>query len=63
FGSPRLPATAEAIMVHYLDNLDAKLTMIFNAIDADLDEQSDWTSWVPALETRVFKPDPTKPRS
>jgi 3'-5' exoribonuclease len=63
FGSPKLPATAEAIMVHYLDNLDAKLTMVFEAIESDLDEASDWTGWVPALETRVFKPDPTKPRS
>jgi 3'-5' exoribonuclease len=63
YGSPRLPATAEAILVHYLDNLDAKLTMVFNAIESDLDEQSDWTGWVPALETRIFKPDPTKPRS
>ena len=40
FGSPKLPATAEAIMVHYLDNLDAKLTMVFNAIEGDLDETS-----------------------
>ena len=62
FGSPRLPATAEAIMVHYLDNLDAKLAMIFEAIESDVDEASDWTNWIPALETRVFKPDPTKPR-
>jgi len=62
FGSPKLPATAEAIMVHYLDNLDAKLAMVFGAIDSDLDEASDWTDWVPALETRVFKPDPTRPR-
>ncbi len=62
FGSPKLPATAEAVMVHYLDNLDAKLTMIFNAIEGDLDEERDWTAWVPALETRVFKPDPTKPK-
>ena len=63
FGSPKLPATAEAVMVHYLDNLDAKLTMVFNAIEGDLDEKSDWTGWIPALETRVFKPDPTKSRS
>lgn len=61
FGSPKLPATAEAIMVHYLDNLDAKLAMVFEAIESDLDESSDWTGWVPALETRVFKPDPTRP--
>jgi len=62
FGSPKLPATAEAVMVHYLDNLDAKLNMVFKAIDTDLDDQSDWTKWTPALETRVFKPDPTKPK-
>jgi 3'-5' exoribonuclease len=57
FGSPRLPATAEALMIHYLDNLDAKLTMMFEAIDGDPDKQSDWTSFVRALETKVFKPD------
>ena len=57
FGSPRLPATAEAIMVHYLDNLDAKLAMIFEAIAADNDAASDWTGFVRALESRVYKPD------
>ncbi len=57
FGSPRLPATGEAIMVHYLDNLDAKLAMIRDAIAGDADATSDWTQYVKALETRVFKPD------
>ena len=57
FGSPRLPATAEAIMVHYLDNLDAKLAMVFEAIAADTDAASDWTGFVRALESRVYKPD------
>lgn len=60
FGSPKLPATPEAFMVHYLDNLDAKLNMVFAAIEADPDEASDWTQWIPALETRVFKPDVMK---
>ncbi len=58
FGSPRLPATAEAILVHYLDNLDAKQAMVREAIAADPDPASEWTSYVKALETRVFKPDP-----
>ncbi len=61
FGSPRLPATPEALMVHYLDNLDAKLNMMLAAIRADLDETSDWTGWISALETRVFKPDVLRP--
>ena len=59
FGSPRIPATAEAYVVHYLDNLDARLNMVFNAINADDDPESDWTRWIPALETRVYKPDVT----
>lgn len=57
FGSPRLPATAEAIMIHYLDNLDAKLNMVFEAIDGDSDADSEWTAFVRALETKIFKPD------
>ncbi len=56
FGSPRLPATAEAVMIHYLDNLDAKLNMVFEAIENDPDAASDWTGFVRSLETRVFKP-------
>jgi 3'-5' exoribonuclease len=55
FGSPRLPACAEAIVIHHLDNIDARLNMVFNAIDEDKDPASDWTEWVRALESRVFK--------
>lgn len=57
FGSPRLPATPEAMMIHYLDNLDAKLNMMIEAVANDPDAASDWTSYIRALETRVFKPD------
>jgi len=56
FGSPRLPATAEAILLHYLDNLDAKQAMVREAIEGDPDTDSEWTSYVRALETRIFKP-------
>lgn len=63
FGSPRLPATAEAYMVHYLDNLDARLNMVLSAIADDPDAESDWTRWIPALETRVYKPDVTATRA
>ena len=56
FGSPRLPAMPEAFVIHYLDNLDAKLAMTFDAIDSDTDAQSDWTSYLRSIESRVFKP-------
>mgnify|MGYP000396418777 CR=1 FL=1 len=57
FGSPRLPAMPEAFIVHYLDNLDAKVAMCFEAIAADTDAASDWTGYIKALESKVFKPD------
>jgi len=46
FGSPKLPATPEALMVSYIDDLDAKMNFVE---DAQLNDTSDeeWTSWKP----------------
>lgn len=33
FGSPVLPKTPEAIVLHYVDNLDARLEMIFQGYE------------------------------
>ncbi|MCG8408213.1 MAG: HD domain-containing protein [Phycisphaerales bacterium] len=57
FGSPKLPACLEAFVVHYLDNIDAKLNIGFAAIDGAKDGESDWTSYIRSLETRFFKKD------
>ncbi len=57
FGSPKLPAVPEAIAVHHLDNLDAKVHMFLAEIEADRDPASKWTNYNKALETKVFKPD------
>ncbi|MCK6455963.1 MAG: HD domain-containing protein [Phycisphaerae bacterium] len=57
FGSPRLPAIPEAIAVHFLDTMDAKINMFLQQIESDADAESHWTQWVNALSTRVFKPD------
>jgi len=54
FGSPKLPATAEAFMVNYIDDLDAKIHQVTKAIDSEQSE-SNWTAWQNALETRVYK--------
>ena len=55
YGSPKLPAIPEAFALHYLDNLDAKTWMTTNAIDADTDPATSFTSYLPQLETRVYK--------
>ena len=39
FGSPKLPMTKEAIFLHMLDDLDAKLTGICSIIDATPEEE------------------------
>ncbi len=57
FGSPKLPSVPEAVAVHYLDNLDAKLHMFLHEIETDENSESHWTQYVSALGTRVFKPD------
>ncbi len=57
FGSPKLPAVPEAIAVHYLDNIDAKLHLFLHAIRNDPDPNADWTQYVRSLETKVYKKD------
>ncbi len=54
FGSPKLPATAEAFMVNYIDNLDAKMSQVATAVQADPSD-SDWTAWQNSLQTRLYR--------
>ncbi len=54
FGSPKLPATPEAFMVYYIDDLDAKLSQVTSAIDNELSD-SNWTAWKSALQTRLYR--------
>lgn len=55
YGSPRLPMTPEAIALHLLDNLDAKLHSFQQIIDDDLNSQSSWTTFQPSLNRKIFK--------
>lgn len=54
FGSPKLPATAEAFMVNYIDDLDAKICQVTSVIENDLGD-SNWTPWQNALQTRLYR--------
>ena len=55
FGSPKLPATPEAFMVNYIDDLDAKINQTTNDIENELSGDVSWTSWNNALQTRLYK--------
>jgi len=54
FGSPKLPATADAFMVYYIDDLDAKLSQVTSAIENEPGD-SNWTGWKNALQTRLYR--------
>ncbi len=62
FGALKIPATPEAIFISLLDNLDAKTHMAILA-RGDLSKMTElggaFTEKVWALETRVYRPDPT----
>jgi 3'-5' exoribonuclease len=56
FGSPKLPMFREALMLHYLDDLDSKMAAVRSALDSDKGE-GNWTAYSGALERRVLRSD------
>ncbi len=55
FGSPRLPMTPEAIALHHLDNLDAKLHLFLREIREDKNTTAAWTPYNASIQRRLFK--------
>src|SRR5438128_2055477 len=55
FGSPKLPMTPEAIALHHLDNLDAKVHTYTRDIREDRNQTSAWTPFNQSLQRRLFK--------
>lgn len=58
FGSARVPMTPEAITLHQIDNLDAKLHEFTRAIEEDMNGESAWTPYSPRIDRRLFKGSP-----
>ena len=54
FGSPKLPMFREAVMLHYLDDLDSKMAAIRAALESDHGE-GNWTGYSGALERRLLR--------
>jgi len=49
FGSPKLPMFPEALMLHYLDDLDSKMESMRAQFERDADFDSAWTGYNPSL--------------
>lgn len=58
YGSPKLPMTPEAVALHHLDNLDAKVHEFARTIAEDPNAQSNWTPFSPRLDRKLFKGKP-----
>ncbi len=55
YGSPKLPLTPEALAVHFMDDLDAKVFASTRAIREDTDHSSRWTAWSQMFQRRMYK--------
>jgi 3'-5' exoribonuclease len=55
FGAAKLPMTPEAIALHHLDNLDAKIHSFTRDIREDRNQTSAWTPYNQSLQRRLFK--------
>jgi 3'-5' exoribonuclease len=56
FGSPKLPMFREALLLHYLDDLDSKMAAVRSAVDSGTGE-GNWTAFSGALERRFLRVD------
>ncbi len=55
FGSPKVPQFPEALLLHYLDDMDSKMECMRALIESDRQSNSDFTSYNNALERTVLK--------
>ncbi len=55
WGSPVLPSTPEAMLIHHLDNLDAKQAMVSEAIESDQNQAEEFTGYHPILGRHLYK--------
>src|SRR5438270_10514335 len=49
FGSPKLPMFPEALLLHYMDDLDSKMESMRALFERDGDQDNPWTGYSPSL--------------
>jgi 3'-5' exoribonuclease len=59
FGSAKSPATPEAMMVHYIDEIDAKMNLALKACRDAVGPgaEGNWTEFMKAFGGRLYRPD------
>jgi 3'-5' exoribonuclease len=49
FGSPKLPMFPEALLLHYMDDLDSKMESMRALFEREGDQENPWTGYSPSL--------------
>jgi len=57
FGSPKRPKTLEALLLHQLDDLDAKMNGFLAWIEKERDAPSRWTAYHKLFDRFIYKPE------
>ncbi|RPJ02333.1 MAG: HD domain-containing protein, partial [Deltaproteobacteria bacterium] len=55
YGSPKKPMTLEAVMLHYLDDMDAKINGIKEFLRTHSPEGSRWSAYHPVFEQSYYR--------
>jgi 3'-5' exoribonuclease len=55
FGSPKAPQFPEALLLHYLDDLDSKMECMRQMVDRDRLVEGHFTAYNPAMERSILK--------
>jgi 3'-5' exoribonuclease len=54
WGSPRQPVFLEALVLHFIDNLDAKVEMMLDELKKNKGKDKEWSSFHPYLEREIY---------
>jgi 3'-5' exoribonuclease len=54
-GSPRVPMTPEAMLLHAIDLMDTRMHMVIRDIREDRNNTTAWTPYNPTLQRRFYK--------
>ena len=55
YGSPKRPKTVEALVIHYIDDMDAKVNAFRGFIENADDDESDWTPFHRLFDRFIYK--------
>jgi len=55
YGSPRVPMTPEAMLLHSIDMMDTRMHMVLRDIKEDRNNTTAWTPYNPTLQRRFYK--------